>query len=44
MVNMMFQVFKPMLHFWKNHVLGFTFKICKKQVWKSDILSTDAGH
>ena len=32
-----------MLHLWKNQVDGFSSKMCEEHLWKSDILSKDAG-
>ena len=32
-----------MFHLWINQVVGFTSKMFEKHLWKSDILSKDAG-
>ena len=29
---------RSMFHLWRNRVVDFHLKICKKQVWKSDVL------
>ena len=36
--------FRPMFHLRTNHVVGFTTKMFEQHLWKSDILSKDAGH
>ena len=35
--------FQPMVHLWRNYVIGFYQQMCEKHKWKSDILSKDAG-
>ena len=36
--------FGTMFHLRTNQVVGFTSKMFEKHLWKSDILSKDAGH
>ena len=36
--------FRPMFHLRTNQVVGFTTKMFEQHLWKSDILSKDAGN